>query len=170
MKIVGFTTGDVAISSCEQSNVGVTSWTPITSLPSALYNVVMVTLLGKAYVIGGDNGGGSPQTPVSMYDGVSTWTSKASVSPGREGHRALALDNDRVLVCGGYSPVPTVVNTCNIYTASTNTWTNASAMAQTRHYFNLVMSEGKYTDIVMITIIYRHNLRIWPLQCPNEYY
>jgi hypothetical protein len=137
MKIVGITTGALVLSSCEQSNVDVTSWTPITSLPIALYFLTMVTLLGKAYVIGG----ALAQTSVHMYDGVSVWVAKAAMSPGRYGHAALALDDDRALVCGGFVS-GLAVNTCVIYTASTNTWTAASAMAQARDYFNLVMSEG----------------------------
>ena len=136
MKIVGWTSTNVSTSSCEQSNVGVTSWTNITSLPIALNFPAMVTLLGKAYVIGG---AGAP-TSVSMYDGVSVWVAKAAMSPGRYGHAALALDNDRALVCGGASNG----NTCVIYTASTDTWTTAPAMAQARSWFNLVMSEGMW--------------------------
>ena len=140
MKIVGFKTGP--ISSCEQSNIGVTSWTNITSLPIALHHLEMVTLLGKAYVIGGYQ----DQTSVRMYDGVSVWVAKAAMSPGRYGHAALALDDDRALVCGGaYDNGPTtVLNTCVIYTASTDTWTTAPAMAQARNFFNLVMSEGMW--------------------------
>jgi hypothetical protein len=143
MKIVGLTTGAVILSSCEQSDAGVTSWTPIQSLPIAVHLLAMVTLLGKAYVFGGHNG--EAQTSVSMYDSVSNvWVAKAAMSPGRYGHSALALDDDRALVCGGYAPSPTIVNTCAIYTASTNIWTTAPAMAQARNYFNLVMSEGMW--------------------------
>ena len=138
MKIVGVTTGAVYLSSCEQSDAGVTSWTNITSLPNTLQDLAMVTLLGKAYVIGGYNGGAP--TTVLMYDGVSVWVAKAAMSPGRYYHAALALDDDRALVCGGSGPL----NTCVIYTASTNTWTTAPAMAQARRHFNLVMSEGMW--------------------------
>ena len=101
--------------------------------------MIMVTLQGKAYGFGGVQ----DPTFVSMYDGVSVWTSKAAMSLGRKAHAALALDNDRALVCGGLAP-STVVNTCVIYTASTNTWSTAPAMAQARMYFNLVMSEGMW--------------------------
>ena len=142
MKIVGMTTGGAIVSSCEQSNVGVTSWTPITPLPIAIYNLAMVTLLGNAYAIGGAISGGAAQTSVSMYNGTS-WVAKAAMSPGRVAHAALALDNDRALVCGGYAP-SAVTNTCQFYTASTNTWTTAPAMAQARAYFNFVMSDGMW--------------------------
>jgi hypothetical protein len=122
MKILGLTirtiTPVVRLSSCEQSNADVTSWTNITSLPQALRVLAMVTLLGKAYAMGGYNGGA--QTSVHMYDGVSVWVAKAAMTPGRYAHAALALDDDRALVCGGLAP-STHVNTCVIYTASTNT-------------------------------------------------
>ena len=146
MKIVGLTTtsGATALTTCEQSNSNVTSWTPIASLPIAAYDLAMVTLLGKAYVIGGAISGNVAQTSVRMYDGVSVWVAKAAMSPGRSGHAALALDDDRALVCGGLAPNPTVVNTCVIYTASTDSWTTAPTMAQARSYFNLVMSEGMW--------------------------
>ncbi len=146
MKIVGKTTGAVVLSSCEQSNAGVTSWTNIPSLPIALYALAMVTLFGKTYVIGGAINGGASQTSVRMYDGVSAWVAKAAISPGRSSFAALALDDDRALVCGGFAPYPTTssVITCLIYTASTNTWSTAPNMAQARRYFNLVMSEGMW--------------------------
>src|SRR5689334_11904121 len=107
MKIVGATTGNVPTSSCEQSDAGVTSWTPIASLPIALIVLPMITLLGKAYVMGGSISG-TASTNVYMYDGVSVWVAKAAMSPGRYGHGALALDNDRALVCGGNAPSTTV--------------------------------------------------------------
>ncbi len=137
MKIVGSTTGGGLTSSCEQSNIGVTSWTPITSLPIALNSLAMVTLLGKAYVIGGYNAG--PQTSVYMYNGTS-WIARAAMSPGRDTHAALALNYDRALVCGGYTTA--YVNTCVIYNASANNWTTAPAMTEARYGLNLVMSEG----------------------------
>jgi len=138
MKIVGVTTGGGTVSSCEQSDISVTSWTSITSLSIAARHLAMVTLLGKAYVIGGSHA----LTSVSMYDGTS-WVTKAAMSPGRYGHAALALDNDRALVCGGNAPSSTV-NTCVIYTASTDIWTTAPDMAQARRFFNFVMSEGMW--------------------------
>jgi N-acetylneuraminic acid mutarotase len=142
MKIVGWITSTVSTSSCEQSNVGVTSWTNIASLPIALQSLAMVTLLGKAYVFGGYNTGGTTVNSVYMYDGEPAWVAKAAMSTGRSRHAALALDNDRALVCGGVAPT-TAVSTCDIYTASTDIWTTlAPTMAQVRANFNLVMSEG----------------------------
>ena len=139
MRIVGSNGG----SSCEQSNAAVTSWTTIASLPIAIYYLAMVTLQGKAYAIGGANSGNVAQTSVNMYDSVSGWVAKAAMPTGRYAHAALALDDDRALVCGGNAPSSTV-NTCIIYTASTDTWTTAPAMAQARAHLSLVMSEGTW--------------------------
>jgi hypothetical protein len=141
MIIVGVTTGNVILSSCEQSNIDVTSWTAIQSLPIALQRLAMVTLLGKADVIGGLDSGPTVQASVFVYNGTS-WVAKAVMLSGRQGHAALALDDDRALVCGGYAPSAPTVKTCIIYTASTNIWTTAPAMAQARLHFKLVMSEG----------------------------
>jgi N-acetylneuraminic acid mutarotase len=127
---------------CEQSSIGVTSWTNITSLPTPAFVHVMVTLNGNAYVMGGwDN-----STKVYMYNGA-TWITKASLSPGRYAHQALALDINRALICGG------VVSgsydaTCVIYTASTDMYSSTLAMAKTRSYFSLVMSESMVECVV----------------------
>ena len=147
MKIIGWTTtGNVDISSCEQSNVNVTLWTTITPLPTVMHYLAMVTLNGKAYIIGGIDSSGTALTSVYMYDGVSIWTLKTGggVMPaGRYAHAALALDTDRALVCGGKVQAGTALASCIIYTASTNTWsTTPPAMAQTRFAFNLVMSQS----------------------------
>ncbi len=105
---------------------------------------------------------------LNTYSGVSTWTSRLAMWPGRYGHAALALDNDRALVCGGNAP-STVVNTCVIYIASADTWTNASAMAQVRYGFNLVMLDGMWHWYCKNKDICRPNPSIWKYEYPNEY-
>jgi hypothetical protein len=128
--------GTAGTTSCEQSSIGVTSWTNITSLPTLARLHVMVTLNGNAYVMGGQDN----PTSVYMYNG-SSWITKAPLTPGRYGHQALALDIDRALICGG--TVSGVANaSCVIYTASTDQYSPAPDMAKTRYYFSLVMSES----------------------------
>jgi hypothetical protein len=133
------------IASCEQSSIGVTSWTSIAPLPAAAAtsNHAMVTLNGNAYVMGG-----YPNlTLVYMYNGT-TWITKAPLSsPGREAPQALALDINRALICGGYVPIATSA-TCVIYTASTNAYSPAPAMVKTRGLFSLVMSESMLECVV----------------------
>jgi hypothetical protein len=134
--------GNAGTTSCEQSSVGVTSWTNITSLPTLTFKHTMVTLNGNAYVMGGQD----YPALVYMYNGT-TWITKAPLSPGRYAHQALALDADRALICGGYTPsAPN--NTCIIYTASTDQYSSAPAMANTRAYFGFVMSESMVECVV----------------------
>jgi hypothetical protein len=135
-------TSNSGTKSCEQSSIGVTLWTNITSLPTTTWRHAMVTLNGNAYVMGGaDN-----PTKVYMYNG-SSWITKAPLSPGRWGHRALALDADRALICGGYT-ILAPNNTCVIYTASTDQYSTAPAMAYTRAFFSFVMSESMVECVV----------------------
>jgi hypothetical protein len=137
-QIAGVSTGHIQQSSCEQSNVGITSWTTIASIPIVGYDNAMVTLNGKAYVMGGYKN----PADVRMWDDVSAWIPKATMSPGRQKHCAVVLDNDRALVCGGEAQPGGETDTCVIYTASTDLWSAVSSMAQTRINFNLVMSES----------------------------
>jgi hypothetical protein len=139
----GYDATSTSITSCEQSSIGVTSWTNIASLPTTANYHAMVTLNGNAYVMGGwDN-----PTKVYMYNGA-TWITKALLSPGREGHRTLALDIDRALICGGNNPSGTALSTCVIYTASTNLYSSAPAMAKIRYKFSLVMAESMIECVV----------------------
>jgi hypothetical protein len=126
---------------CEQSSVGVTSWTNIASLPTTTSDHAMVTLNGNAYVMGGwDN-----PTKVYMYNGT-TWITKTPLSPGRIEHQALALDIDRALICGGTASG--INAACVIYTASTDQYSTAPDMAKTRYQFSLVMSESMVECVV----------------------
>jgi hypothetical protein len=127
--------------SCEQSNAGVTSWSFITPMPMANAYLSMVTLNGSPYILGA-YGGGSTRSDVRMWDGVSTWVSKASLPAPRDSHNVLALTEDTVLLCGGVL-AGTLTATCFIYMASTNNWTTAPPMAQARLFFGFVMSEGR---------------------------
>jgi hypothetical protein len=129
--------------SCEQSSVGVTSWTNIASLSTSTNYHTMVTLNGNAYVM---SGGWDNPTLVYMYNG-SSWITKAPLAPGRWGHQALALDIDRALICGGYNP-SAASDTCVIYTASTDSYSPAPSMAKTRHRFSVVMSESMVECVV----------------------
>jgi N-acetylneuraminic acid mutarotase len=139
----GWDAADVTTALCAQSSIGVTSWTNIASLPTLAHKHAMVTLNGNAYVMGGEDN----PTLVYMYNGT-TWITKAPLSPGRYGHRALALDNNRALICGGNNPAGTTLSTCVIYTASTDAYSSASAMAKTRYTFSLVMAESMVECVV----------------------
>jgi hypothetical protein len=56
------------------------------------------------------------------------------------------LDADRALICGGRAykegSCPWVSD-CFIYSASSNSWTQAASMAKIRCYHSMVMFEGE---------------------------
>src|SRR3569832_1481913 len=147
--------------SCERSAANVNgTWTTIASLPSSsAYQAAMVTLNGMVYVIGGYSTG--PLAQVLMHDGGTpgTWTNKASIPEGRSGHSVLALDNNRALLCGGASG-GSALNTCYIYTASTDSWTTTiPSMAHNRHNFGFVMSESMSMTTMNNYVHCRQHLR-----------
>jgi hypothetical protein len=58
----------------------------------------------------------------------------------------VALDNNRALVCGGNVEVNghcVSTNTCYIYTLSTDTWTQAASIADSRQMHQMVMLDGE---------------------------
>jgi hypothetical protein len=136
--------GSNYLTSCEQSNADVTVWTYITALSVAVAYYAMVTLNGSAYVIGGYSATTNTVATVYMWNGVNAWVTKSSLPEPRDSHNAVVLNGDTALVCGGEVGGLTS-STCRVYTASTNTWTTASTMAQPRRYFGLVMSDGMCT-------------------------
>ena len=150
--------GHTTRTSCERSAADVNgAWTNITDLPSpGVTHTAMVTLNGMVYLMGGEGSGS--ETKVLMHDGGTpgTWTDKAAIPSGRRAHSVLALDNDRALLCGGYNSSGSILNTCYIYTASTDSWTTAiPSMAHSREKFGLVMSESMSVTMINNCIYYR---------------
>ena len=149
---------------CERSAADVNGiWTNILVLPSpgARYTS-MVTLNEMAYIMGGHTGS-TLHAKVWMHDGGTpgAWTNKLAIpGGGRYGHSVLALDNDRALLCGGTNSAGTTVNTCYIYTASTDSWTTTiPSMAHNRYTFGLIMSESMSVTMMNNCIYCRHHLR-----------
>jgi hypothetical protein len=141
--VCGGLSSNTPLASCEQSNVGVTSWTTFTALPIQIGDHAMLTFNNAPYVFGG-YGISAAAATVYMHDGVNSWVAKHSMSITRVGPGAIALDTNRALICGGSSACTTgtVLATCEIYTVSTDSWATAPSMAQARWVFGFVMSEG----------------------------
>jgi hypothetical protein len=135
----------VTLSSCEQYNPLTQKWNMITSLPTPLAYFVMATLNNRAYTFGGSKVCVSTP-PVYMFDGQN-WINRSSIAGLlHDQHAGVAIDADRVLICGGYAykggPCDTVSD-CFIYSASNDSWTQVASMAQIRCQHSMVMFEGK---------------------------
>jgi hypothetical protein len=135
-----------ALSSCEQYNSSTQKWNMITSLPTPSSLFVMVTLNNRAYTFGGSSRCDSAPS-VYMFDGQN-WEPTSSIAglPYSE-HAGVALDADRALICGGFAykvgSCQYGVSDCFIYSASSDSWTQAASMAQIQYWHSMVMFEGK---------------------------
>jgi hypothetical protein len=141
----GYNSYEGILSSCEQYNPSTQKWNIITSLPTPSFRFVMPTLNNRAYTFGGS--GECVSAPsVYMFDGQN-WEPRSSIAglPNVE-HAGVALDADRALICGGLVYKDAVCNNtanCFIYTASSDSWTQAASMAQIRWLHSMVMFEGE---------------------------
>jgi N-acetylneuraminic acid mutarotase len=131
--------------SCEQYNPSTQKWNMITSLPTPFTGLVMTTLHNRAYTFGG-SGACSSSPPVYMFDGQN-WVTRSSIAGlPSSGHAGVALDADRALICGGWAYKGgrcQPVSSCFIYSASSDSWTQAASMAQIRCLHSMVMFEGE---------------------------
>jgi hypothetical protein len=133
------------LSSCEQYIPSIQKWNMITSLPTPFFWFVMATLNNRAYTFGG-NGKCISAPPVYMFDGQN-WEPRSSITGlPNQNHAGVAIDADRALICGGLaykggSCQP--VSDCFIYSASSDSWTQAARMAQGRCDHSMVMFEGE---------------------------
>jgi hypothetical protein len=136
------------LSSCEQYNPSTQKWNMITSLSYTSTHFVMATLNNSAYTFGG-NALCDSVPPVYMFDGQK-WKPRSSIAglPSKD-HAGVALDADRALICGGWAykggKCQGGVSDCFIYSASSDSWTQAASMAQTRCAHSMVLFGGEYS-------------------------
>jgi N-acetylneuraminic acid mutarotase len=147
----GFNSGYLAL--CEQYNPTTQKWNMITSLPTPSAFFTMATLNNHAYTFGGSETRCGSAPTVYMFDGQN-WVSRASfVGLPYWSNAGVVLDADRALICGGFpyrgGLCNTSVSDCHIYSASSDSWTQAAPMAQIRCYHSMVMFEGKRSKTVL---------------------
>jgi N-acetylneuraminic acid mutarotase len=141
-------TNDV-LTSCEQYNPSTQKWNMMTSLPTPSSSFVMATLNNRAYTFGGnafDSDCSSSTSAVYIFDGENWATRSSIIGVPVNSHAGVALDSDRVLICGGWANKEGLcqyVSDCFIYWASRDSWTTAAPMAQIRCWHSMVMFEGE---------------------------
>jgi N-acetylneuraminic acid mutarotase len=133
------------LTSCEQYNPTTQMWNMTTSLPTPTTYFVMATLNNHAYTFGG-SGACSSTSPVYMFDGQN-WEPRSSIAglPVTK-HAGVVLDADRALICGGWAYKGgscQFVSDCFIYSASSDSWSQAASMAQIRCRHSMVMFKGE---------------------------
>jgi N-acetylneuraminic acid mutarotase len=141
----GYNSYEGILSSCEQYNPSTQKWNMITSLPTSSKYFAMATLNNRAYTFGGSEECVSASSPVYMFDGQN-WEPRSSIAGlPHQWHAGIAIDANRALICGGWADKEgscQPVSDCFIYSASSDSWTQAASMAQRRCWHSMVMFEG----------------------------
>ncbi len=118
-------------------------WTPTASL-SAPRQGHTATLLpsGKVLVAGG-NGSSNPASALAsceLYTAAPAgWNSTGSMATARGGHKAVLLNNGKVLVAGGTDATGGALATAELYAPAPGTWSATGAMATARYTHTLTL-------------------------------
>ncbi len=113
------------------------AWTEKTSMPTLRGSAATVEYSGKIYVIGGDQGDVSGNTPtylstVEAYDPITdSWTSLANLQIPRSHLAAAVLDN-KIYAISGLSTKSTPASV-EEYNPASNTWSYSSNLPQARY-------------------------------------
>ncbi len=133
------------IAECEQFNDATQTWNVIAPLPAPIYSFSMLTLHNRVYSFGRNCLDDLPRA-VCMFDGQN-WINKTALADGSVcDHAGVALDTDRALICGGLAFIngsSHYVPDCQIYSASSDSWTKVAPMAQIRGGHEMVLYGGE---------------------------
>ena len=120
-------------------------WTAAGRMPSGTRASHTMTTLqnGREVLV---VGGGRPDRALSLVDvfdaSCGTWSRAAPLKVARAGHRAVLLNDGRVLVVGGFTYPPTsnnVQSTTELFDPATRSWTLAASMTDSRFDFDTVL-------------------------------
>jgi hypothetical protein len=143
-------------------NGSIGSWQSSTLLPPSLVHMQLEAVGGTLYVIGGEDGGGSPYNTVyySTMSGaaVSSWTAATHSLPAARSQMSATVWNDRIYVTGGKSDsAGTTTNTVYVSPSLssggniTSAWTSTTGFGTARSghvavaYANNLYILGGYT-------------------------
>jgi hypothetical protein len=121
------------LSSCDLYNASIKEWAAaatIQSLPVAVSDFPMITLLTRPYVFGGKTDRG-PVNTVYTFDTSNAWTTRTSMEQALRLHTAAALDTNTALVCGGFNG-SAYQSACFAYAATKDAWSPAAQLVTSR--------------------------------------
>ena len=114
-------------------------WASFTCLPATNAGLVMVTLDGRPYAIGGTNGVDYFSTTYA-HNGAA-WLARAPMPMARMSVAAVTLSNTVVLVCGGHD-ASVVYALCHEYSSTLDVWMPVLPLTQTRTQATMVKYDG----------------------------
>lgn len=89
----------------------------------------------KLMICGGDDGTVTPinSTQLGTFAGSNvTWASGANMKTARFSHEIITLDNGKILAVGGYGAGSAILNSCELYDPTGDTWTTTGQMTYSR--------------------------------------
>jgi N-acetylneuraminic acid mutarotase len=107
------------------------TWVTKRSLPQARLDHKAATLNNIIYAVGGRVGGVSTNTVVAYDLATNTWSSRQSLSSGREAMNGVSAIGQRLYVTGGARGNLGLTSTLFIYRPLTNTWVRKADMPET---------------------------------------
>ncbi|MDE2314199.1 MAG: fibronectin type III domain-containing protein, partial [Elusimicrobia bacterium] len=133
--LVGGVNSGGAIKTAEIYNPATGSFSATGSLPQPLYHH-SATLLpdGKVLIAGGDTGAGETSAAYLYNPGAGTFSVTGSLNVARFNHTATLLPNGQVVVAGGITASNTALNSVEIYSEETQSWTNLTTLTAARAY------------------------------------
>jgi len=144
--VCGGQSANLKLSVCEMYSLTHNNWTTVHPLPNANMEFSMSTLSDGYYSFGGYRGGvhcGATNN-VNRYDGTQ-WIARAPLPNPTRSHATIALDDNRVLLCGGWSIINNtcqMTSDCFVYEAKNDKWVIASPMSIPRQLHSMVMLNG----------------------------
>ena len=128
---------------------------------------------GKVLVAGGYDSsfGGGTLATCELYDpATGIWSPTGSLHYARSGHRAILLNNGKVIAIGAGGPIDTL--SCELYDPATGTWTITGSLNQGRrikHSATLLLNGkvlvagGGYGDYIASAELYDPATGVWTL-------
>lgn len=119
------------------------TWTAMAPMPTARTNVMVASVGGKLYAIGGRLMSATYLKAVEEYDpATNAWTSKASMPTARS-DAGVAVVNGLIYVLGGDTGGVSGSSANEVYNPATDTWTSKAAMTTGRRYLAAAAVNGK---------------------------
>jgi hypothetical protein len=135
-----FPAGPETISASEAYNPASGTWTAVGNLITARYYATASLLTEDQVLVAGGNGGGccSGLTSADLYNPTTqAWQAMPAMSVGAYSQAAVILSGGaEALVTGGYSCCSTpnsTMNTAEIFSVATQTWSLTASMTQARY-------------------------------------
>ena len=128
-----------------QAAAGKGTWSKKSTLPTKRFEVGVVALNGKIYVLGGESNGNPATVLNTEYDpATNRWRDLAPI-PHVTSHPGVAVGNGKIYVLGGFIGVPHVgaMNIAYEYDVATDQWRALPPLSSPRASIGAAFVDGK---------------------------